>query len=207
MKRKGLLALVLAGLLCLTGCSEGVYPDKALDGTAWDKSWTMLGSVLGMEDLTKSGFTQEENPVVLTGDDTFYATWSFGEGQAYVNAEGKDATLYDAQLYILLYGCGDEASAEDALTDWTKREEEVYTVTRTEDTEVNGISYSILSYEVKSEDNPYHHGAVAFGMYENYAVSVELTCAEGIFADDADSVLLDLLSDCHYSADYHFDAK
>ena len=196
-------ALALALLLSLAGCGDGDYPDRDLDGKAWDHDWAMLGSVLGVEDLTEQGFSLEANPVVLTGSDTFYAVWDCGEGQPYTNADGDDATIYDAVFYALLYGCGSSSDARAAIDEWLAREQEVYDITGTDTLTVNGLGFTVLYYGVKSEDNPYHHGAVAFALYENYAFNAELTCAEGIFSgSETAACLQELLSRCHFSADY-----
>ena len=70
MKRRnyGLTVLLLAGLLGLSGCAQ--YPDQAVDGTAWDPNWTMLGSVLGAEE-PGNGFSLLDNYSVLTGEDLY----------------------------------------------------------------------------------------------------------------------------------------
>ena len=59
----GVISLLLAGLLGLSGCSQ--YPEQATDGTPWDPSWTMLGSVLGAEE-PGNGFSLLDNYSVLT---------------------------------------------------------------------------------------------------------------------------------------------
>ena len=60
----------------------------------------------------------------------------------------------------------------------------------------------MLTYDTASDSNPYSHGMVAFGVFQNYAVSVELTCTDQ-FDRDAEDVLWDFLLQTHYSADYH----
>ena len=195
---KRMICLILALCLLLTGCS-GHYPDRAVDGAAWDREWTILGTVLGVEE-PGDGLTLSENPVVLSGDATYYAVWTIGEGTQYTNEEGKDATVYDAQLYLLLYGCGDEEQARQAVSDWTEREHQVYDITQTSDLTANAQDYSLLHYRTISDTNPYERGVVAFGVYRSYAVSAELTCAEGFEGDEAE-ILGRFLQGCHYSAE------
>lgn len=197
MKKPAALALAFCVLLTLSGCS-GTYPERAADGSVWDRDWTILGTVLGVE-APGNGLTLSENPVVLTGDDTHYATWTIGEPTAYTNEDGKEAEVYDAQLYLLLYGCADAGSANEAVAGWIGREQEVYRITDTISETCNGQEYTVLLYEVISDTNPYTRGAVAFGVYENYAVSAELTCGAG-FSGDAHGILTDFLNGCHYSA-------
>ena len=198
MKKLVALVLTLCAMLTLTGCS-GKYPERAADGSAWNRDWTILGTVLGVEE-PGNGLTLSENPVVLTGDDTHYATWTIGEAAAYTNEDGKETELYDAQLYLLLYGCADEAGADEAVADWIEREQEVYQITDVVSENCNGQAYTVMLYEVGSDTNPYARGAVAFGVYENYAVSAELTCVDS-FTGDAHEILTVFLNGCHYSAE------
>ena len=48
-------------------------PKAADDGRAWDASWEMMGSVMGVED-PGSGFNLLNNDTALAGSDTFYAS-------------------------------------------------------------------------------------------------------------------------------------
>ena len=93
----GVISLLLAGLLGLSGCSQ--YPEQAADGTPWDSSWTMLGSVLGAEE-PGNGFSLLDNYSVLTGEDIYYAAWVAGDSSAYTNEDNEEVEVYDAQLYL-----------------------------------------------------------------------------------------------------------
>lgn len=197
MKKQTIPVLLLC-LALLTGCN-GSYPKQAADGTSWDENWTILGTVLGVEE-PGNGFTLLENPVVLTGDDTFYATWTAGEPTSYVNEDGHDTELYPAQLYLLLYGCADEENAQKAVAEWMEREQEVYSVTGQEEITCNGQSYTLLRYTTNSENNPNERGAVAFGVYGSYAVSAELSCTADYEGAEAE-LLTAFLNGCHYAAD------
>lgn len=197
MKKLLSLFLALAGLLTLAGCAS--YPDKAIDGTQWEESWEMLGSVLGVE-APGHGLTLLANNVVLAGDDTYYATWTVGEPTDYVNEDGDDTDLYEAELYLLLYGCADEENAEDASAEWMARETGTYTITETRTETYNGQEYTVLVYQCGSDTNPYSRGISAFGIYENYVVVAELACLDS-FPGDEQEILSDFLTGCHYSAD------
>ena len=167
MKRTfySLAALLLA--CSLTGCGE-ISPDKAADGADWDKDWTILGSTLGIEESNPK-LTLQENPVVLTGKDTYYATWSMGEAVPYVNEDGDDTDLYDAQLYVLLVNNEELKSAakeaadqeeqkidpKDTIKEWVDHEKDIYEITKEDDEIINGQSYHLLSYRTLSETNPY----------------------------------------------------
>lgn len=187
--------LLLAAIL--TGCES--YPEKDSQGTEWDKSWTILGRVLGVED-PGNGLILLENPVVLTGSDTYYATWTIGDPSPYTNEEGEETDLYDAQIYLLVYGCEDNTAAEAAVEEWTQRENGLYQITGTSSQEISGQTYDLLSYTVSSDTNPYDRGVSAFTTYHNYAVSAEMTCTES-FTGDPQQILKDFLQGCHYSAE------
>lgn len=191
----GLALLLLGGLLSLNGCSR--YPDQAADGTPWDPYWTMLGSVLGVEE-PENDFTLQENYSVLTGEDIYYATWVTGEPDAYTNEDGEDVEVYDGQIYLLMTGCADEEYARQSMEDWMAREQESYTVTETWTETCNGQDYTLMAYQCGSETNPYSRGVSAFTVYGSYAISAELACQEE-FAGEEQEVLLQFLEGCHYS--------
>lgn len=193
--KKSLCLFLLLCLLCLGGCTQ--YPDRAADGAEWDKNWTMLGSVLGVEE-PGDGLTLQNNNSVLTGDDLYYAAWVVGEPTVYTNEDGKDVDVYDAQLYLLLAGCSDEEYAKQNMADWMAREEETYTLTETRTETRNGQEYTLLLYECGSETNPYSRGISAFTTYGNYALSAELACRESYTGAEAE-VLLRFLDGCHFS--------
>ena len=197
MKKASLVPVVLALLVSLSACSR--YPTKADDGADWDEGWEMLGPVLGVE-APGHGFTLLENDTVLAGDDTYYASWTAGEPVPYVNENGRDADLYPAQIYLLLYGCGDEEYARSAMEDFIAREEDIYTVTDRRTDAYNGQEYTVLVYDCDAETNPYERGASAFGIYRNFVVVAELTCVES-FTGDEQALLADFLNGCHYSSE------
>lgn len=197
MKKQLCLFLAL-GLLGLSGCSPH-YPDRAADGTDWDKDWTLLGSVLGVE-APGDGLTLLDNNSILTGDDLYYAAWTVGEPTSYTNEDGKEVDLYPAQLYLLLCGCADGSYARQTMEDWLAREEETYTILETRTETHNDQEYTVLTYECGSETNPYSRGASAFAVCGNYAVSAEFTCQEG-YDQPATEVLSRFLDGCHYSAE------
>ena len=187
--------LLMAGLLGLSGCSQ--YPDKTADGAPWDHSWTILGSVLGVEE-PGNGFSLLDNYSVLTGEDIYYAAWVDGEPAPYTNEDGEEVEVYDAQIYLLAAGCADEAYAQQNEEEWMARQQETYTVTKTWTETRNGQEYTLLAYECSSETNPYERGVSAFTVYGTYAVSAELVC-QADFTEQEREILLQFLEGCHYS--------
>ena len=129
----------------------------------------------------------------------YYATWSMGEAETIVNGDGDEAQVYDAQIYLLLAGYDSTGKAEDAAAEWLSMASERYAVEVSGEEAHNGQDFTVMAYTYTSEENPYARGASAFGVYGNYAVSVELSCQEG-FDGNAPDILANFLEHCHYAA-------
>lgn len=195
MKRK-IFALLLAACVCLAGCGQPV-PVKAADGLDWDEGWVNVGNVVGVD--TPGGLTLRENMDVLSTRGMYYATWSMGEASPYTNADGEEAEIYDGQLYLLLAGYDKAEKARDTAAEWLEMASERYQVENAStDSRCNGQTYSIVTYDCASDTNPYARGASAFGVYRNYAISVELQCQE-MSGIDLRAVLAGFLANCHYA--------
>lgn len=203
--RSSLLYLVLPLLLILALLVVGNmvdfsrYPSAAADGTPWDKSWEMLGSVVGVESPGHD-LTFQTNNSVLAGEDTYYASWTIGEPSPYTNEDGDQVDLYPAQLYLLLYGCEDAAGAQSACQEFLDRERTTYDVQSEKTVSRNGQEYTLLQYDCVSASNPYDRGCSAFAVAGKYVFVAELTCQES-FAGDPTEILSDVLNGIHYSAD------
>lgn len=190
------LVLCLLSILCLSGCVQTALP-KAADGQEWNEEWVTIGNVIGVD--TPEGLTPRENSDTLSAKGMYYATWSAGEAVPYVNEDGKDAELYDAQLYFLLAGYDSTEKAEKAASEWLAMASEQYAVEKTVTETCNGQEFTVITYTYTFESNPYARGASAFGTYGNYAISAELSCGEG-FGEDGEKVLKGFLENCHYVA-------
>ena len=195
--KKG-IALLLAGALCLclAGCGTVLLPEKAADGLDWDKNWVTVGEIVGVD--TPDGMDHRENNDALAANGMYYATWSIGGGSAYTNEDGDEAQVYDAQIYLLLGGYKSVEEAENTLTQWKDMAGLQYVVDQTGPETHNGQDFTVIAYSFDSETNPYARGASAFGVYRNYAISVELTCLEG-YDGDAAQLLSRFLDNCHYA--------
>lgn len=196
MKRTAVCLLIAALCLGLAGCAALPTPEKAADGAAWSEEWITVGGVVGVD--TPDGMTPRENNEALTANGMHYATWSMGAGEPYTNADGEEATLYDAQLYLLLGGCKSEEEAQDTMAQWQEMAQAKYIVGETVEAAHNGQEFSLITYAFDGETNPYARGASAFGVYRNYAISVEFTYREG-FDGDAEKLLAQFLDNCHYA--------
>lgn len=186
----------LCCLLCLAGCSQPA-PRQAADGAAWDENWVNVGNVIGAD--TPEGLIPRENNDALATNGMYYATWSIGEAEPFVNEDGDAAQIYDAQLYLLLAGYHAAEKAEDSAAEWLEMASSRYTAGDASTEIYNGQAFTVLACTYNSETNPYAGGVSAFGVYRNYAISVELSCQEG-FAGNAQEILADFLENCHYAA-------
>lgn len=190
-----ILALIAAGSLV----DFSQYPSAAADGAAWDKNWEMMAKVVGIE-APGGGLTLLTNNSVLAGEDTYYASWTAGEPAPYTNADGDEVDLYPAQLYVLLYGCADQAAAESACAGFLAREQQTYTVHSQRTEEHNVQRYTVLDYTGGSAGNPYGRGSSAFAVRGNYVLVAELL-AQDSFDGDVSRMLSAFLDGVHYSAD------
>lgn len=197
MKKIAVIALSFLLTFCFAGCAQLPAPEQAADGASWSDGWVTVGNVVGVD--TPEGVTPQENNTALDIKGMYYATWSMGEETAYVNADGDDAKVYDAQFYLLLAGYNTESKAEAALAEWQSMAASQYAVEETLEAVYNGQPFTVITYTYNSETNPYQRGASAFGIYRNYAVNVEISCLEN-FDGDAQTLLADFLEHCHYVA-------
>lgn len=199
MRRIWICALLAAlALLALAGC-EGSGGKGDPD---WDEDWVQLAGYVGIEPV--DGFTLDESNDTLSVSGLYYAAWTSGEGQAFSNAEGKEATVYDAQIYVLLEECRSAEAAGKAVGEWTAREEETYEVGETETKTFGTQDFALLPLLSGSEDNPYTHGTAAFAVRDKWALSVELMCTDN-FTGDSRALLEDFLTGFHYSGEVGID--
>ena len=192
--KKSLFVLLLAGCVCLAGCAQ--TPTAAADGAAWSDDWITVGGIIGVD--TPDGIDHQENNDSLSIRGMYYATWSIGEAESYTNEDGDDAQLYDAQIYLLLTGYDAAKKAEESAAEWQAMANDRYAVDQSLSTTCNSQDFTVLTYAFDSEANPYAKGASAFGVYRNYAISVELSCREN-FTGNPLEILTDFLEHCHYS--------
>lgn len=194
--KKAVVPLLAAALaLTLAGCATPDPPAQAEDGTAWSEDWVTVGGVIGVD--TPQGMTPQENNEALAANGMYYATWSMGESAPYVNADGEDALIYDAQAFLLLAGYTSEEEARQTAADWLELAKGQYQISETETRTYNGQEYTVITYDFASDTNPYARGASAFTVSRNFAVSVEFSCLE-TFDGDAPALLADFLENCHY---------
>ncbi len=189
MKRRiGILFLIL---FLLTACASEPTVDAHPE---WNAYPIRFGEVLAAE--TVDGFELNESNDVMSIAGLWYATWTTGAGEQIKNAQDKDATVYDAQIYLLLKEGQTEKGAENDVADWIEREQGSYETTETTVT-VNGHAYRVLHLLKGGEDNPYRRGTAAFGLFGANAVTVEVLAREG-YEGDTEAILLQFLEHLHF---------
>jgi len=192
MRRIGILLLAMSFLLAgCAGTSNGQDP-------AWEEGLTPMGEHLAIE--TPEGFVLDESNDILSLSGLYYATWTCGEGKAIVNSDGKDATVYDGQIYVLLKECADGEAAAQEIQNWIERERQSYEAGDQEAWMVGGQEFQILPLANGKESNPYPSGIAAFALRGENAVSVELVCSER-FSGDPREVLERFLTGFHYAGE------
>lgn len=180
--------------LFLTGCASLTQNDVE---DTWEESGVVtVGKTLTVQ-KADDRWKLLNNIDTLTAEGLYYAAWTIGEARTYEDSEGDELNLYDAQLYLLLGEFSDDASAEENMDKWLDIAKTNYEILSEEEISRNGQSYLLITYNCVSEDNPYANGASAFGIRQEYAVCVELTCEEN-FDEDAKALLIDFLDNCHY---------
>lgn len=197
MKTKRFFLMIGFSLtLALTGCAASPSGLEESAVTVEDSEYVTIGSHLTVH-KTDSRLTLVDLKDALASDGLYYASWTAGSPEEYVNSEGDTVDLYDAQLYLLLAECKTVEAAEDNRKSWLEAGQANYEVTDEETISCNGQSYTLLSYHFTNEENPYSHGVSAFGVFENCAVCVELTCQES-YDEDLNEMLTAFLEGCSY---------
>lgn len=192
MKRAISLALLAA--LLFTGCAAQTGPTN--EELGWDKDWVRVGALLGVEPM--DGFTLSENKDVMGIYGLYYATWTAGEARGYTNADGDEAQIYDAQIYVLLQQNKSADEARAALEDWMALEKKSYQTGKTLTETCAGQKFDLLPLLQAGGDNPYTHGVAAFAARDDWSISVELLCQDS-FEGDVQACLIGFLSGFHYS--------
>ena len=192
MKRAFSLALLVA--LLLTGCAARTGPSN--EELGWDKDWARVSALLGVEPM--DGFTLSENKDVMGIYGLYYATWTAGEARDYINADGDEAQIYDAQIYVLLQHNKSADEARAALEDWIALEQENYETGEALTEICAGQKFDLLPLLQAGGDNPYTHGVAAFAARDDWSISVELLCQDS-FEGDAQTCLIRFLAGFHYS--------
>jgi hypothetical protein len=178
-------------LLNLTACSF------AKNTSSQDTNSVTVGTTLKIKN-TNDSLILLDNKDTLAANGLYYATWTIGNSIPYENSDGETVDLYDAQLYLVLGEAKNSDEAQTTLGSWLSAAKDNYEISKEEESSFNGQSYTILTYNCKSSDNPYAHGISAFATNQSSAVCIELTCQEN-FTDNLQTILEQFLKDCSFS--------
>ena len=181
--------------MTVTGCSSlpSVIEKEPIENTAFLK----VGRYLDVNN-TNENLILYDYKEALAGDGLYYASWRIGDAMPYKNSDGDIVDLYDAQLYLLLGEFTSNEKAQDNRNEWIEKAKNNYEISVEEETIYNEHPYLIITYTFPGENNPYSRGVSAFGIYENSAVCIELTCQEN-FAGDLQAILTEFLENCTYN--------
>lgn len=133
----------------------------------------------------------------LAGDGLYYASWRIGDATPYENSDGDMVDLYDAQLYLLLGEFTSNAKAQENQDAWLERAKSNYEISAEEEIVCDEQAYRMITYTFPDEGSPYDRGISAFGVHENSAVCIELTCQKD-FTGDLEAILTEFLGNCTY---------
>lgn len=186
--------------LMLTGCSSLSLLQEDKEKDTWaDSGYITVGGSLTINN-TDNRLTLLNNMDALSADGLYYASWAIGDSEPYENSDGDVIDLYDAQLYLLLGEFPDSEKARNGMDKWLTAGKTNYEILDEEEITCIGQTYSLITYNFISEDNPYDHGISAFGVCGNHAVCIELTCQKA-FDGDLRDILIHFLDSCTYSAE------
>lgn len=181
----------------LSGCA--LAPDLSYTtNNASDKEsgQVMIGSYLTIQN-TDERLKLSEQMDALSADGLYYASWVAGDSTPYENSDGESVSLYDAQLYLLAGEFKSTEAAQANMDNWLAAGKSNYEVMSEEDINCNNQSYCLITYQFNKIENPYDRGVSVFGIYEDMAVCMELTCVED-YDEDLRQMLTDFLENCTY---------
>lgn len=197
MKKK-LKSICITCILCiatvLSGCSSS-SSDSNNDTNVTSKDVQIGGSLTVRNTDTRLKLIS--NLDTLSADGLYYASWAAGSPEPYENFAGDTVDLYDAQLYLLLGEFKSSDAAQQNMDNWFTAGQTNYNITAEENVTCNGQSYTVVTYTFDNEENPYERGVSAFGVHQNLAVCVELTCREN-YQEDLYEMLVAFLNNCTY---------
>lgn len=188
--KRSILLIILSFLLLLTACRQ-----KAEAHPEWDEDWTRFEDLLAVENPS-DWVLSEYNPT-LSASGIWYATWANGSERMITNAEGEEAAVYDAQIYLVLKETKSQAEAQANVADWLDREAQSYEIGEDWEITAAGQDYSCRRLLSAGADNPYSFGASAFGTRNDLAISAELLCGES-YAGDPVAILGSFLRGFHF---------
>ncbi|MDE7326955.1 MAG: hypothetical protein K2N63_11915 [Lachnospiraceae bacterium] len=136
----------------------------------------------------------------LARDGLYYAAWGIGEKADCEDSNGTTVSLYDAQIYFLLGEYNDKDAAMENMQSWLNAGKTNYEVISEDEINFCGQTCTRLIYRFFGQDSLYSNGVSIFGVLNNSAVCIELTCRK-TFLDDPVTTMDEFLDCCSYAAD------
>lgn len=189
MRTKTVILLLIMALL-LSGCGSGGEELPEIPG--WEESWVRVGPLLGVAPL--EGFTLDDYEDSQAVKGIYYATWVSGVPVE----EENDVKVYDVQIYLLMKRCDDTGEAKAEIETWIGWEKESYQTGALQIANIASQEFQLYPLEKTLNENHYSGGMAAFGVRDNWAISVELL-QRADFEGDCPKLLEDFLSGFHYS--------
>lgn len=131
----------------------------------------------------------------LARDGLYYAAWGIGEKEDCKDTNGKTISLHDAQIYFLLGEYPNVEQAEENMQVWLDTGRTNYEVVKEDTILFCGEECTRLIYRFADPESLYANGVSIFGVLENSAVCIELTCRE-TFTGDQIATMEDFLGAC-----------
>lgn len=182
-------------LLTITGCA--ITPSSIQKEPIENTAHLTIGDHLTINN-TNENLILYDNKSALAGDGLYYASWRIGDAIPYENSDGDSVDLYSAQLYLLMGEFSNNTKAQENQESWLSKAESNYEISDEKEIDCSGQLYTMLTYTFTDKNNPYARGVSAFGLHDNLAVCIELTC-QNDFEEDLTAILTEFLENCTYS--------
>lgn len=186
--KKRVFALTLIFALLLTGCSAKL-PEKDTAGNAWDKDWTMVGSLLGVEKRADWVLSRSED--VLAAEGIFYFVWTNGDAVTYTNDFDEEVTSHQAEIHLILSEAPSAAEAEKTAGEWAQLTRERYP-----DAEESLANFAGQDFTVSTYTTEQSKGATAAALRGSSVIRVDVVTLDG---RDPELILADFLKVCHFA--------
>lgn len=185
MKKQFAIVMILC--LLLAGCSKTPEVDAA--GSPWDKDWTAVGSLIGVE--PQKDWTLEQKEDILASEGMYYCIWVKGDAVSFTTENGETVTTHPAEIHLMLSETPSADHAREVSAQWDEITRERYPDAQYGEGSFGGQDFTLSTYSVENT-----LGASAAGLRDNCVIRVDVVT----LGDEApDAILADFLNLCHYA--------
>lgn len=193
------ICVICVMIFSLAGYIYVSLPMEGAGENTWEVSgYLELGHYLTVQ-KTDDRLSLLDSKDVLAANGLYYATWTIGDPEEYVNNEGETVDVYDVQLYLLLGEHKSDREAVKDMTKWLDAARTNYEILEEEQFTCDGLAYTLITYNCISEGNPYDRGISAFGVCDSTSVCIEMTGRES-FEEELRDIMLPFLENCSYDS-------